>query len=106
MKQEIKSEHRVDANGKPAGGRTRGVGIDINWQNGPLGRGADRKESNGAFIEGVIAAARDRLAWYQSSGFACPENAMAIQALDMALDALDQRTREREIRGVEGTYAA
>ena len=75
----IEGRHELDANGNPAGGRTAGVGIEIHWQDGPLGRGADRAEPNGAFVEGVIAAALDRLHFYQTASdgrFACRENAL------------------------------
>ena len=105
MRQAIKGEHFNDADGKPAGGTTTGTGILISWQNGPLGRGTDRVEPNGAFVEGVIAAAVDRIEYYQSSGFACRENALAITKLQEALHCLDHRTAEREARGVEGTHA-
>lgn len=46
-------ENRVDADGNPAGGSLSGKGLSIEWQDGPLGRGADRKEPNGAFVETV-----------------------------------------------------
>lgn len=104
MNQQITPQHRCDENGKPAGGTTTGVGIHIEWQNGPLGRGADRKEPNGAFVEGVIAAAKDRLEWYNASGFECAENTEAIKHLDAALAVLNSRTARREAEGVEGTH--
>ena len=104
MKAGIKSEHWLDENGKPAGGATFGNGFAISWQNGPLGRGNERREPNGAFVEDVIEAARDRLAFYQSGEFACDENQQALDHLNEALEILDARTRQREARGVEGTY--
>lgn len=104
MKQHIKGEHFDDESGNPAGGTTTGTGITITWQNGPLGRGADRKEPNGAFVEGVIQAALDRIEYYQSSRFACAENAEAERCLRAALDALESRTAKREARAVEGTH--
>lgn len=103
MRQGFKSEH-WNEDGKPAGGSTFGVGFAISWQNGPLGRGAGRREPNGAFVEDIIAAAADRLGYYQSSGFACEENAEAILCLETALALLDGRTKSREARGVEGTH--
>jgi len=81
MLQAITGAHDVDSEGNPAGGKTEGVGIQIQWQNGPLGRGAERKEPNGAFVEGVIAAALDRLKFYQTASggrFNCRENALAM----------------------------
>ena len=50
-----------DDDGNPAGGMVRGVGLFIQWQNGPLGRGDERREPNGAFVETVIAAAKQRI---------------------------------------------
>lgn len=104
MKQPIKSEHLVDENGNPTGGETRAVGLYISWQNGPLGRGPDRLEPNGAFVESVIDAAIDRLEFYQRSKFACAENANAIRELRSALAFLEIRTKSRELRDVEGTH--
>lgn len=104
MQQSITEHHFVDTNGKPAGGHTFGIGFAIAWQNGPLGRGAERSEPNGAFVEGVIAAALGRLRWYQLTGFACAENASAIAHLQWALEALASRTKRREASGIEGTH--
>lgn len=111
MRQRIWSNHKVDKQGNPAGGKTIGLGIDIDWQNGPLGRGEERLEPNGAFVEGVIAAAIDRLKFYQEGEipgavgkFACRENALAITKLEEALHWLDHRTADREEREVEGTH--
>ena len=106
MLQQIVGKHEVDENEMPAGGTTTGTGINISWQNGPLGRGTDRREPNGAFVEGVIAAALDRLYWYQSTKFKCRENALAITKLEEALHWCNHRTLNRESRGVEGTHTA
>ena len=94
-----------DDNGNPAGGQTYGAGFCIAWQNGPLGRGAERIEPNGAFVETIIAAAKDRLEFYQRSRFKCQANATAIEYLEKALIELNNRTKERESRNVEGTHA-
>jgi len=104
MLQNVIGKHEFDENGMPAGGVTTGVGISISWQNGPLGRGPDRKEPNGAFVEGVIAAALDRLEWYQATKFKCRENSLAITKLQEALHWCDHRTRDREKRQVEGMH--
>lgn len=100
------SEQWSDGNQNPAGGCTSGRGFTISWQNGPLGRRNDRREPNGAFVEDVIAAAADRIEFYQSSKFACDDNAEALDHLRKAIDALQRRTRDREARDVEGTHAA
>jgi hypothetical protein len=99
------SEHWSD-NGKPGGGVTTGRGFTISWQNGPLGRGYERAEPNGAFVEDIIAAAKERIECYQNGGFPCAENADAIAALEVALKRLDDRTKDREARAVEGTHAS
>ena len=106
MKQELLEQHHSDGNANPTGGRTVGVGIQIDWQDGPLGRGEDRQAPNGAFVEGVIQAALGRLEFYQASKFTCPENGLAIIHLKHALEALQSRTAKREERAVEGTHEA
>jgi hypothetical protein len=123
MRQVIEQAHQLDGNGNPAGGETKGLGISIRWQDGPLVKGyhsepvdplgapgqmrtvADRAEPNGAFVEGVIQAAIGRIQHYQSGKFNCRENALALTKLEEALHWLDHRTRDRETRKVEGTHA-
>lgn len=100
------AEHWNDADGNPAGGVSTGRGFTISWQNGPLGRGAVRREPNGAFVEDVIQAVIGRIEFYQASRFASSDNAEAITHLRAAAEALDRRTREREARQIEGTYTA
>lgn len=101
---QIRSDHWNDANGNPSGGSTFGNGFAISWQNGPLGRGPDRKEPNGAFVEDIILAALDRIVYYQGSRFHSAHTSRAIVALRSALDELHARTADREIRAVEGTH--
>ncbi len=95
-----------DSEGNPTGGSVRGTGLEIEWQDGPLGRGPDRKPPNGAFVETVIAAAKQRIEFYQQGKFACGANAEAIGHLELAMEALNRRTRNREAREVEGTHQA
>lgn len=104
MMQVIHDEHWNDANGNPAGGVSQAIGLLISWQNGPLGKGEDRKEPNGAFVETVIAAAHNRLQYYQQSKFNCKENAEAIYHLRQALEWCEKRTNARVKRDVEGTH--
>ena len=104
MIQEIQANNQVDENSNPTGGSVSGLGIQIDWQNGPLGTGADRKEPNGAFVEGVISAAIQRLEFFQNSKFKCRENALAITKLEEALHWLNWRTAKRVDLGVEGTH--
>src|SRR5258707_3554892 len=87
--------------GNPAGGFGEWRGLRIDWQDCWLGRGADRIEPNGAFVETVIAAAKQRIEHYQTASdgrFNCEENARAILHLQAALDVLNERTAERERR--------
>lgn len=93
--------------GNPAGGWVNQLGIQISWQNGPLGRSPHRQEPNGAFVEDVIKAALQRLEWYQTASdkrFACRENELAITKLEEALRWLEDRTKRREAQGIEGTH--
>jgi len=99
--------NEIDPNGNPSGGEVSGVGLSIKWQDGPLGRGAARAEPNGAFVETVISAARQRIEFYQTASngkFACEENKEAIKWLIYALGILNKRTEDREAREVEGTH--
>lgn len=96
--------HWSNEQGMPTGGVTSGCGFTISWQNGPLGRGEERLEPNGAFVEDVIKAALGRLEYYQRSPFACQENANAVESLKDALRFLEDRTRRREDRQAEGTH--
>lgn len=104
MYQYIEENHRSDDQDRPTGGSTRGLGIDITWQDGPLAVEGHRREPNGAFVEGVIEAALGRLQFYQRSEFKCRENALAITKLEEALHWCRHRTADHERRGVEGTH--
>ncbi len=99
------SQFEKDEQGRPAGGVSYGLGFSISWQDGPLGRGDERKPPNGAFVEDVLYACLDRLRFYEDSEFACAENADAITRIAEALNRLDDRTRRRIAAGVEGTHA-
>lgn len=107
MQTEITCHNFEDADGAPSGGSAYGPGFAISWQCGPLGRGADRDEPNGAFVEGIIEAAMNRIRFYQSAAggrFACRENANALVDLTSALEHLEARTKRREASGIEGTH--
>ncbi len=104
MLQEFTVRDNVMVDGKPAGGTVKAKGLTIKWQDGPLGRGKDRQKPNGAFVETVIAAALQRLEFYQDGQFSCSENASAIHNLKSALGVLEFRTQQREGAGVEGTH--
>lgn len=104
MKQKLIEQHDVDADDNPAGGFTQGVGMRIDWQNGPLAVDGVRREPNGAFVEGVLQAALGRLRFYNDGKFRCRENSLAITHVEEALHWLEARTADREERGVEGTH--
>lgn len=104
MPKHFVSHHKSDENGNPAGGCTSSIGIAINWQNGPLGRGAGRLQPNGAFVETVIAGVIDRIEYYEDAGFGCSEYRAANASLRRALEYLHRRTKRREAGGVEGTH--
>lgn len=110
MLQKIDQVHDSDKFGRPAGGRTVGIGFKIDWQNGPLAveatedHPAGRLDPTGAFVEGVIQAAIGRIQYYQSTEFRCRENALAITHLEEALHWCQHRTADREARGVEGSH--
>lgn len=95
--------NHLDDNGDPAGGTVTGRGIEIRWQNGPLGRGTERQEPNGAFVEDVLEACVMRLKHYQTTKFSCRENALAITHVEEAIHWLRARTQSREEHEVEGT---
>lgn len=71
----------------------------LGFQHGPIAEVG----VNGITNEALIAVVVDRLRGFQSSKFACRENALALTKLEEALQWLHSRTRAREARGVEGT---
>ena len=102
--QDLKINNYTNDEGAPTGGDVSGLGIGIKWQNGPLGRGDDRIEANGAFLTTVIRAALTRLEYFQDSKFKCKENEWAIDNLRSAINHLNSRTQRRENQGTEGTH--
>lgn len=71
----------------------------ILFQNGPL----KEAKRNGITQEALIAICIDRLRSFQKGDFSCRENAIALTHLEDALMWLQKRTRDRLLRGVEGT---
>lgn len=71
----------------------------ILFQNGPV------KEAgvNGISQEALVAIVIDRLRSFQSGDYKCRENAIALTHFEEGLMWLQKRTRERLLRGVEGT---
>lgn len=97
----FESNFFTDSEGNPAGGTTHGTGFCIGWQNGPTrGEGNGR---NGAIVEELVEAVIVRLDYYQDQKFRCQENQVGADFLHMALEVFRNRTRRRELAGVEGT---
>ena len=76
------------------------TGTHIDFQNGPI------KECgvNGLTQEALLAILIDRLECFQRGPFASGYNALALECCEGALGHLQQRTRERIARNVEGTH--
>lgn len=72
----------------------------LNFQDGPI---ADNGV-NGIVMEDLLSIVIDRLNHFQSKGFACEENAQALTKLEEAMHCLNNRTKDRQTRGVEGKY--
>lgn len=72
---------------------------EINFQEGPI------KEVgvNGVMNEELLSMIITRLEYFQQSKFACSENALALEYLELAMKALKSRTIRREQAGIEGT---
>lgn len=80
-----------------------GTGADlIEFQHGPIAESG----INGLTNEVLLAIVADRLRCFQSSKFACRENALALTKIEEAFHWLEARTKARERRGVEGTHNA
>jgi hypothetical protein len=77
-------------------------GVVVLFQNGAI------KEHgvNGVTQEALIAICMDRLRSFQAGPFACVANKQALFHLEVALDWLQKRTRDRIARGVEGQNKA
>lgn len=80
------------------GGRESGSQTALRFQNGS----AQEVGPNGVTNEAVLAVVIDRLKGFQQGELSCRENAIALTHLETALLWLQQRTRDRIERGVEG----
>ena len=72
----------------------------IAFQNGPI----LEVGYNGISNEALLAIVEDRLKGFQSSSYACQENADALTNIQKAIECLHQRTMGRTQRNVEGTH--
>ncbi len=73
---------------------------ELKFQNGPI----LEVGVNGLTHEALLAVIEDRLVAFQSGPYACRENAVALTKLQEARMWLQERTRGRVNRGVEGTH--
>ena len=103
----IFGENHVDKDGNPAGGyakiQTERRGWTLQFQDGPLDREAG-DAPNGVFIEDLLYIIQLRLEFYQKSKFKCHENARAMNYTRKAREALQERRKDRQKRGVEGKH--
>lgn len=76
------------------------AGLVVLFQNGPI------KEFgvNGVTQEALLAIVLDRLRSFQQGPFPSPHNGTALAHCEAALFDLQNRTRDRIARGVEGTH--
>lgn len=72
----------------------------IEFQKGPRNEPESR---HGVCDQDLLEMVRDRLKAFQSSGFACIENAQALLHIEEALMWLNRRTEDRIERNVLGT---
>ena len=72
----------------------------IKFQKGPV----KERDANGCFMEDLMTICIDRIQGFQSGDFPCTENKLALYHLEEALYWLDHRTKDRQKRGVEGTF--
>lgn len=96
-RQKYQASNILNEYGLPSGGSAKGLGFEINWQNGPLKEG----EENGAFVQTIIDVLIERMEFFQESKFKCRENSLAITKLQEALHWLDARSNRRKLEGVE-----
>jgi hypothetical protein len=78
-----------------------GFVVGLNFQNGAIKEVGD---INGIPDEALYAVLIDRLQGFQSGPFSCRENAIALTKLEESLMWLQKRTRDRQLRGVEGLH--
>ena len=104
----VVSSFTTDQDGNPTGGHTTiefhgpldASTTVIHWQDGIV----DGEGQNGAFVEDVLEAARQRIQFFNTGKFRCRENSIAITKIEEALQWLDWRTRQRLLQDVENTY--
>ena len=88
----------------PEGGQkvSTGTGLRIVWQEGPFQ--ASLSGPNGSMPEQPVRALLHRIEDLDQT-LPCPQNRKIIEHLNAVLGLLDERTRERNARGVLGTVS-
>lgn len=76
--------------------------VRLKFQCGPIKEFGE----NGTTIEHILELLINRLEGFQKGPFKCEENDKALTHLDAAKEALEERTRDRQARGVEGQNIA
>jgi hypothetical protein len=79
--------------------RSEGKGLSITWQNGPF---IDTFGPNGSMPEQPVRALIHRIEDLQTT-MPCDQNPEIIRHLNAILGLFDERTRDRNKRGVLGT---
>lgn len=81
----------------------RGPYINLTFQDGPIREHGENGTTNEAVIQLLIDRI-DSLNTMEKSRYHCIENDLALDMLREAKYQLEQRTRSRVARGVEGTH--
>jgi hypothetical protein len=68
------------------------------FQRGPV----TENGHNGVTNESLLELVKHRLECFQAGNFACEENQVALDSINVALESLYNRTRDRLARNVEG----
>ena len=76
--------------------------VNVHFQEGPI----QEAGVNGVTQEALLAIVIDRLKSFQAGPYPSPFNASALVHCEQALNDLQQRTRNRIARGVEGRTKA
>ena len=96
------SNHVYQFHVEPNQNNERGYTATIHFQHGPIVENG----VNGITNEALLAVVADRLRGFQSGRFACRENGEALTKIEEAMHWLQQRTIQRQRRGVEGLSLA
>ena len=89
-----------DARGNVAGGYVEGVGMHIDWQDGPAG---PERRFTGSTVDDALLGVKHRIESYQLTKYAHEANALALHHIGEAMAALNGREKERQDAGVIGT---